>query len=155
MAWSRRSACAMLLTGSLLPVIVRGYSGAGSGVASLRKKHGGLNALTAHAQPRPSPLRCIVTGGSSGIGEAVCRELGKRGAKVFVTGRKEENLQRVAAAVEEAGGHSAYGAGDVAVEADVKRLYSEAEAFFSKGITVNSFGADVWVCACSAQRSNP
>jgi NAD(P)-dependent dehydrogenase (short-subunit alcohol dehydrogenase family) len=28
-------------------------------------------------------LRCIVTGGSSGIGEAVCQELGRRGHQVF------------------------------------------------------------------------
>ena len=56
---------------------------------------------------------------------AVCSQLGKRGAKVFVTGRKEENLKRTAAAVEEEGGYCAFGVGDVAEEADVKRLYRE------------------------------
>lgn len=108
----------------------------------------GVQALTAQAPGWPKrgqPLRCIVTGGSSGIGEAICRALGKRGAKVFVTGRNGENLQESAAAVVEEGGYSCYGVGDVTVEADVQRLYAEAQSFFATGITVNSFGADVWV----------
>lgn len=91
------------------------------------------------------PLRCIVTGGSSGIGEAICRELGKRGAKVFITGRQLANLQRSADGVVSEGGYCAFGVGDVTVEADVQRLFAEAQAFFAEGITVNSFGADVWV----------
>ena len=62
-----------------------------------------------------------------------------------MTGRREENLQETAAAVVEEGGYSRYGAGDVTVEADVRRLHAEAQTFFSEGITVNSFGADVWV----------
>ena len=128
-------------------------------------------ASAASSKRKGKPLRCIVTGGSSGVGEAICREvrerpsrigkyvassssastctcessasskfrhdggmltflricmqLGKRGAKVFVTGRKEDALRRTAAAVEEEGGFGTFGVGDVAVEADVKRLYQE------------------------------
>ena len=87
------------------------------------------------APPLPPPtalpmlgprLRCIVTGGSSGIGEAVCHELGKRGAEVFATGRRGDNLERVVQAVGRHGGRSAFGVGDVAIEADVNRLFSEA-----------------------------
>jgi NADP-dependent 3-hydroxy acid dehydrogenase YdfG len=33
-------------------------------------------------------MRCIVTGGSSGIGEAICRELAMRQARIFITGRQ-------------------------------------------------------------------
>ena len=108
----------------------------------------GLTAqLQASGRPKQAgpPLRCIVTGGSSGVGEAICRALGQRGAKVFVTGRNEDNLRGAAAAVVEEGGYSSYGVGDVTVEADVKRLYAEAQTFFAAGITMNSFGADVWV----------
>ena len=36
----------------------------------------------------------IVTGGSSGIGRAVCEMLGTRKYKVFVTGRNEANMVR-------------------------------------------------------------
>ena len=46
---------------------------------------------------------CIVTGGNSGIGYALCEELLKRGAIVWMTGRDQE---KVAAAAEEL---SAYG----------------------------------------------
>ena len=75
-------------------------------------------------------LRCIVTGGSSGIGEAICHELGKRGHQVFVTGRNAQNLQRVAAAVRDVGGRSEIGTGDVCCEQDVQRLFKEACTFF-------------------------
>jgi NAD(P)-dependent dehydrogenase (short-subunit alcohol dehydrogenase family) len=60
-----------------------------------------------------------------GICQHTFPQLGQRGAKVFVTGRHEGNLKRVSAAVVQEGGYSAFGAGDVAVESDVKRLYSE------------------------------
>jgi len=78
------------------------------------------------------PLKCIVTGGSSGIGAAICQELGRRGHQVFVTGRDEQNLNKVAAAVRENGGSSAFGLGDVSSEADVQRLYREASSFFTQ-----------------------
>ena len=92
-----------------------------------------LQPVAATTPPPPTALpmlgprlRCIVTGGSSGIGEAVCHELGKRRAVVFATGRREDNLQRVVKAVGRHGGRSAFGVGDVAIEADVNRLFSEA-----------------------------
>jgi short-subunit dehydrogenase len=40
-----------------------------------------------------------VTGASSGIGEALAMELGRRGARVILSGRRTEELKRVAAAV--------------------------------------------------------
>ncbi len=42
--------------------------------------------------------RCLVTGGSSGIGRAVALELGRRGAQVVALGRDRERLDEVAAA---------------------------------------------------------
>ena len=47
-----------------------------------------------------------------------------------MTGRNEPSLQRVAAAVQESGGSSAFGLGDVSNESDVRRLFGEASAFF-------------------------
>ncbi len=46
----------------------------------------------------------IVTGGSSGIGKAVCEALGKRGATVVVADIDEPGARRVAAAVSSSGG---------------------------------------------------
>ena len=42
-------------------------------------------------------MRAIVTGGSSGVGRAVARELSHRGARVLVTARRQERLAELAA----------------------------------------------------------
>ncbi len=47
-----------------------------------------------------------ITGASSGIGEALAVELAGRGALVVLSGRRKEELERVAARVAEAGGPS-------------------------------------------------
>jgi len=61
----------------------------------------------------------VVTGGSSGIGLAVAQRLAAEGAHVFVTGRREEELD---AAVETIGSATAV-PGDIAAPADLDRLY--------------------------------
>lgn len=47
---------------------------------------------------------CAVTGAASGIGEAIAHELARHGARVLVLDRNREGAQRVASAIEEAGG---------------------------------------------------
>jgi short-subunit dehydrogenase len=42
-------------------------------------------------------MRALVTGGSSGVGRAVARELSRRGARVLVTARRQERLAELAA----------------------------------------------------------
>ncbi|TQM43661.1 SDR family NAD(P)-dependent oxidoreductase [Pseudonocardia cypriaca] len=61
----------------------------------------------------------VVTGGSSGIGLATAERLAAEGAHVFVTGRRETELQKAVAAI----GNATAVAGDVSVAADVDRLY--------------------------------
>jgi NAD(P)-dependent dehydrogenase (short-subunit alcohol dehydrogenase family) len=55
----------------------------------------------------------IVTGGGGGLGEGICPALAGAGAAVAVVGRTREKLERVAAAVNDAGGRA------IAVEADI------------------------------------
>jgi NAD(P)-dependent dehydrogenase (short-subunit alcohol dehydrogenase family) len=63
----------------------------------------------------------VVTGGSSGIGLATAERFAAEGARVFLTGRRPEEL---AAAVTRVG-HGAVGVrGDVSVLADLDRLYA-------------------------------
>ena len=63
----------------------------------------------------------LVTGGNSGIGLATAQRFAREGAKVFVTGRRKEELDKAVAEI----GHGAVGVqGDVAKLADLDRLYA-------------------------------
>jgi NAD(P)-dependent dehydrogenase (short-subunit alcohol dehydrogenase family) len=64
----------------------------------------------------------IVTGGGSGIGEAVSRELARRGAQVVVADINADHAERVAAAVVADGGQAQARRVDVSQEQDVRRL---------------------------------
>ena len=46
----------------------------------------------------------VVTGASSGIGEAMAREYAKMGAKVVMAARREDELKRIAQEIADAGG---------------------------------------------------
>ena len=78
----------------------------------------------------------IVTGGGSGIGEAVARRFAAEGCTVVVTGRRRQPLDRVAAAI---GGLAVVA--DVSDEADVAKLFKVAdEAYGRLDILVNNAG---------------
>jgi NAD(P)-dependent dehydrogenase (short-subunit alcohol dehydrogenase family) len=64
----------------------------------------------------------IVTGGGSGIGAALCRELARRGAQVVVADINGEDAARVAAAIAGNGGRATASTLDVTREQDVRRL---------------------------------
>ncbi len=64
----------------------------------------------------------VVTGGSSGIGLAAARRFAEEGAHVFITGRREAELDRAVTAI---GRNVTAIRGDVADLADIDRLYRE------------------------------
>jgi NAD(P)-dependent dehydrogenase (short-subunit alcohol dehydrogenase family) len=64
----------------------------------------------------------LVTGGSSGIGLASAQELARQGAQVFITGRRQEELDAAAATIGKAA--TAIRA-DVSVLSDLDRVYAQ------------------------------
>ncbi|MGH8503739.1 MAG: SDR family oxidoreductase, partial [Gammaproteobacteria bacterium] len=64
----------------------------------------------------------IVTGASSGLGEATARLLAERGAKLMLAARREDRLQSLAGGIEETGGTVAYKVTDVADRNQVESL---------------------------------
>eukprot|EP01134_Creolimax_fragrantissima_P003675 CFRG3675T1 len=74
----------------------------------------------------------IVTGGSSGIGAAVCLELAKRNFRIFMLGRNVSALEKLTKDCECTGGEASFGVGDVGDTADVKRLYQEAIVYLKQ-----------------------
>ena len=67
----------------------------------------------------------VITGGTTGIGLAAAKLFVKEGACVFITGRREKELDE---AVKEIGSNVTGVQGDVARLADLDRLYEEIKA---------------------------
>jgi len=83
----------------------------------------------------------LVTGASSGIGEATARRLAEDGASVALVARRRDRLEALAAEIEQAGGTA------LAVEADITdrtqaeaALQQSAERFGRLDILVNNAG---------------
>lgn len=83
----------------------------------------------------------LVTGAGSGIGRAAAVEFARRGARLTLTGRREEPLWETAALVEEAGGEAQVVAGDVVAPEDRGRVVrTAAERFGGLDVLVNNAG---------------
>ena len=85
----------------------------------------------------------LVTGASSGIGEATALCLAEAGATVAMSARRAERLAGLVEKIEALGGKALAIPGDMAVEADARRAVSETAAAFGRiDVLINSAGGD-------------
>ena len=83
----------------------------------------------------------LVTGASSGIGEATARALAAAGANVAITARRGERLSMLAEEIKKTGGRVLKIAADLVVEEENRRIVIETEARFGRlDILVNNAG---------------
>ena len=83
----------------------------------------------------------LVTGASSGIGEAAAIALAEAGASVAMTARRADRLAGLVDRIEASGGKALAVAGDMSVEDDAIRAVEETVATFGRiDILINSAG---------------
>lgn len=83
----------------------------------------------------------IVTGASSGIGEAAARELGRQGAKVVLAARRVDKLQTLAQELEAMGSQTLVVQADLSGLEDIQKLVNETIREFGQiNILVNNAG---------------
>lgn len=74
----------------------------------------------------------LITGGTSGIGEATARLFAGEGARVAITGRRIELGERVVGEVRSAGGEAIFIAADVTLAEDCRRSIDETVAAYGR-----------------------
>lgn len=91
-----------------------------------------------------SPLNdriALVTGASSGFGEATALTFARAGAKVAIAARRRDRLDALKARIEADGGEALVIEADLSEEAEARRAVAETEAHFGRlDILVNNAG---------------
>lgn len=83
----------------------------------------------------------IVTGGGTGIGEAIAKTFAREGAKVAITGRRKEELERVVKDIERTSRSALALRGSVTDEGDVREAVSATVRTFGRlDVLVNNAG---------------
>ncbi|EJO95747.1 short-chain dehydrogenase/reductase SDR [Ectopseudomonas mendocina DLHK] len=83
----------------------------------------------------------VITGASSGIGEATARLLASRGAKVMLGARRTDRLEQIAGEIQGAGGTAAFRALDVTSRQDVRDFIDFTATRFGRvDVLINNAG---------------
>jgi NADP-dependent 3-hydroxy acid dehydrogenase YdfG len=83
----------------------------------------------------------IITGASSGLGEATAKRLAKHGAKLMLAARREDRLQELVAKIEQEGGTAKYQVTDVSDRSQVAALAKATQQAYGRiDVLVNNAG---------------
>jgi NAD(P)-dependent dehydrogenase (short-subunit alcohol dehydrogenase family) len=83
----------------------------------------------------------VVTGGGTGIGEAICRKFAREGAKVVVNGLPDDPISDVVSAILDDGGGAIPFAADVSIDAQARNCVAAAiDEFGRLDVLINNAG---------------
>lgn len=83
----------------------------------------------------------VVTGGTSGIGKAVCIRAGAEGATVVIAGRNEERGKAIEQTITDNGGKALFVRCDVTKKEDIIALYAKTMEVYGRiDIAINNAG---------------
>lgn len=83
----------------------------------------------------------VITGASSGIGEATAQELASKGAKLVLAARREDRLQALVQRIQDNGGEAVYHLTDVTSQEQMEELASFTQNQFGQiDVLVNNAG---------------
>src|SRR5262245_27224021 len=83
----------------------------------------------------------VITGGSSGIGEATARHLAAKGVTVAIAARRADRLEKIVSEIEAAGGRAQAFSVDVTSKAQVDKLIADVLAAFGRiDVLINNAG---------------
>jgi len=103
----------------------------------------------------PSEPAVVVTGASSGIGEATAYRFARARARIGLIARREERLSKVADRVRELGGEARVAVADVADEGGAKAAIADIETAFSGiDVLVNNAGFGLYAPLQSVRRED-
>jgi len=83
----------------------------------------------------------IITGGGTGIGEAICRKFAREGARVVVNGLPGDPIDDVVSAILDEGGEAVAFAGDISDEKNAEQCVNTAiKKFGQLDVLINNAG---------------
>ena len=87
----------------------------------------------------------IVTGASSGIGEEICKQLSKKGARIVCAARRKEELDRVCSVINNSGGESILIQTDITIKKQCQKMVNATIEHFGQvdGLILNA-GISMW-----------
>jgi NAD(P)-dependent dehydrogenase (short-subunit alcohol dehydrogenase family) len=85
----------------------------------------------------------LITGASSGMGEAAALAFAREGARLVLAARRQDEGERVSRAVRELGAEAVFVRADVTAEADIRRVVDEAVIRYGRlDVAFNNAGSE-------------